>query len=384
MDFEWNDEQQKFRDGVIEFARRKLATDIAERDRNAAFSRELWQECATFGIQGLPFPEEYGGTNASVLTTVAAMEALGEVCRDAGLLFSIHAQMWGVQMPLLAFGTEDQKHRYLTPLCTGSSIGAHGITEPDAGSDVFSLSTRAERHGDNYVLNGTKVFVTNGPIAEVFLVFATVDQRKGMWGVTGFLLESGTKGLKVSSEIHKMGLTTSPMAELVLEDCVVPANNVLGDEGQGAQIFNHSMGWERSCILASTVGSMERQLQECLEYAKTRRQFNRPIGDFQLVASKIVDMKMRLETSRLLLYRAAVNHDRGAEITTDAALAKLHIGDAAVQSALDAIQIHGAYGYTTEFEVERELRDAIGGRLYSGSSEIQRLLIATELGLSPM
>jgi len=245
------------------------------------------------------------------------------------------------------------------------------------------MITRAERHGNDYVLNGTKALVTNAPEADIFLVFATVDPGRGMWGVTGFLVEGGAAGLRVSADIRKMGLTTSPMAEVALQDCVVPAENMLGCEGQGAQIFNHSMAWERSCILASTVGSMAHQLDECLEYAKTRRQFGRPIGDFQLVASKIVDMKMRLETSRLLLYNVAWKHDRGADITTDAAMAKLHIGDAAVQSALDAVQIHGAYGYTKEYQIERYLRDSIGGRLYSGTSDIQRLLIANQLGLSP-
>ncbi|HEX6642694.1 MAG TPA: acyl-CoA dehydrogenase, partial [Thermoanaerobaculia bacterium] len=197
----------------------------------------------------------------------------------------------------------------------------------------------------------------------------------------GFLIERGTKGLTVGAPIGKMGLRTSPMAELFLEDCEVPVANRLGREGQGSAIFNHSMGWERSCILATSVGAMERQLETCIRYAKERRQFERSIGSFQLIASKIADMKIRLETSRLLLYRAASSQATGGMTALDAAIAKLYISESAVQSALDAIQIHGGYGYTKEYQVERDLRDAIGGRLYSGTSEIQRLLIARNLGL---
>jgi hypothetical protein len=209
-----------------------------------------------------------------------------------------------------------------------------------------------------------------------------VNPQRGMWGVTAFLIEGGTPGLRVGRPIDKMGLTGSPMAEVILEDCEVPAECLLGKEGQGAAIFNHSMGWERACILGTNVGAMARQLDTCLDYVKTRRQFGRPIGDFQLVASKIADMKLRLETSRLLLEKAAESQaaEKGA---LDGALAKLYISDAAVQSGLDAIQIHGGYGYTREYEAERELRDAIGSRLYSGTSEIQRLIIARHLGLSP-
>jgi len=257
------------------------------------------------------------------------------------------------------------------------------MTEPESGSDAFGLQTKAVRSGDRYVLNGSKTFVTNGPEADLYVAFATVNQRRGMWGVTAFIIERDTKGLSVSKKIEKMGLTTSPMGEVIFEDCEVPVENVLGREGQGAAIFNHSMGWERSCILASTLGAMERQLTSCLTYVKTRHQFGKPIGSFQLIASKIADMKVRLETSRLLLYRAAWTQAHGGMSALDAAMAKLYVSEAAVQSALDAIQVHGGYGYMKEFEVERDLRDMLGGRLYSGTSEIQRLVIARGLGLAP-
>lgn len=383
MDFSWTPEQLEFRESVLGFAKRALQVELDGGEPRTSFRRDLWRQCAEFGIQGLPFPSEYGGSGADVLTTMLAMEALGYGCRDQGLLFSIHAHMWSVAMPLLSFGTRDQKDRYLRRLCDGTWVGGHGMTEPDSGSDAYGLRTRAEDRGDCYVLNGTKMFVTNAPEADLFVIFATVDPQKGLWGITAFLVERDTPGLVVGAPIRKLGLTSSPMAEVVLEDCRVGKGQVLGRVGQGSAIFGHSMGWERSCILASTVGTMEWQLETCLGYAKTRRQFGRPIGDFQLVASRIVDMKLRLETARLLLYRAAWSQQQGAMTALEAAMAKLYISEAAVQSALDAIQIHGGYGYMREFGVERDLRDAVGSRLYSGTSEIQRLIIARGLGLSP-
>jgi alkylation response protein AidB-like acyl-CoA dehydrogenase len=246
------------------------------------------------------------------------------------------------------------------------------------------MRTRATKDGDHYVLNGTKTFVTNAPIGELFLVFATVKPERGMWGITAFLIEKGTPGLSVSRPFKKLGLTTSPMGEVVLDDCRVPATSRLGKEGQGAAVFNHSMGWERSCILASQVGRMQQQLDACVCYAKEREQFGKPIGSFQLVAAKLADMKVRLETSRLLLYRAAWQLSQSSESgAIEAAMAKLYISESAVASALDAVQVHGGYGYMQDFHVEQQLRDSIGGTLYSGTSEIQRLLIARHLGLAP-
>ncbi len=381
MDFAWSDEQLAFREAVVDFAGKTLNERLEEREPAGEFPRELWEACAEFGIQGLPFPTEYGGTDTDLLTTMLAMEGLGYACKDHGLLFSIHAHMWSVAMPILGFGNAEQKSRYLPGLIDGTLVGAHGMSEPDSGSDAFSLRTRAEKHGDRYVLNGTKTFVTNAPVADLFLAFASVDRERGMWGVTAFVIERDTPGLSVGRAIGKMGLKTSPMAEVTFTDCELPAEARVGQEGQGARIFNHSMGWERSCILATDVGAMERQLETSIEYARTRQQFGKPIGSFQLVASKIVDMKLALETSRLLLYRAAWAQAEGHEAGIEAALAKLHISESAVHAALDAIQVHGGYGYTTEFEVERDLRNMIGGRLYSGTSEIQRLIIARHLGL---
>jgi alkylation response protein AidB-like acyl-CoA dehydrogenase len=381
MDFSWSEEQLAFKNAVVEFAQKRLNHGIIERDKEGSFSRELWRECAQFGIQGLPFPEQYGGNNADVLTTMLTMEGLGYGCRDNGLIFGINAQMWSVQMPILTFGTEQQKEKYLPGFCRGDLIGAHGMSEPDAGSDAFSLRTRAVRRDGGYVLNGSKTFVTNAPNCDVALVFATVDPAKKMLGVTGFLIEKGTPGFSISKHIDKMGLRTSPMAELILEDCFVPDENRLGKEGMGSRIFSDSMEWERSCILGSHLGAMQRLLERCIKHVNERVQFGQPLSKFQAVSNRIVEMKLRLETARLLLYKVAWLKKTGKPAVMEAALAKLYLSECFVQSGLDAVRTFGGYGYTTEYEVERDLRDAVGGTLYSGTSDIQRNIIARLLGL---
>jgi alkylation response protein AidB-like acyl-CoA dehydrogenase len=381
MDFSWSAEQLALKRSVAEFAAATLNDGVVGDDRTATFPREKWNRCAEFGVLGLAVPEEYGGSGQDLLTTMLAMESLGYACRDNGLLFALNAQMWAVQTPILRFGSPEQRDRYLRPLVRGESIGSHAITEPGSGSDSFEMATRAERRGDVYVLNGTKTFASNAPVADVFLVFAATNKSRGFMGITAFLIEKGTRGLTVGKPIDKMGLRTAPYSEVTLSDCEVPVEARLGNEGNGGTIFKHSMGWERACILASHVGAMQRQLETCVEYAKTRQQFGRSIGKFQQVSSMIVDMRLRLETSRLLLYRAGWLRAQGNEAVDDVALAKLHLSESFVQSSLQAIQIHGGYGYSTEFEVERDLRDALGGRIYSGTSEIQREIIARQLGL---
>lgn len=382
MDFTWTPEQLQLRDAVAAFGR-TLTTpdDLLRRDREATFSRTAWQRCAEFGIQGLPFPTEQGGGGHDILTTILALETLGTVCPDNGLLFGLGAQMWSVQMPIHRHGTADQHRKYLAPLCRGETIGAHGMSEPDSGSDAFALRTTARRDGDSYLLNGTKTFVSEAPVADLFVVFATLDRDKGPLGLTGFLVEKETPGFTVGRHIEKMGLRTSPMAELVFDECRIPAANRLGREGRGAAIFNDSMEWERGCILATSLGTLERLLDSSVRYARERRQFGQPIGHFQAVASKIVAMKVRLEAARLLLYKAAWAKSREEMPGAETAMAKLFLSEAMVQAGLDAVQIRGGYGYTVEYEVERDLRDAIGSTLYSGTSEIQRNLIARSLGL---
>lgn len=381
MDFSWTDEQLAFKKAVIEFAQKELNRDMIERDRDGEFARDLWKKCAQFGIQGLAVPEKYGGADTDILTAMLTMEGLGYGCNDNGLIFGINAQMWSVQHPILAFGSEEQKQKYLPGMVSGEIIGAHGMTEPDTGSDAYNLRSRAERVNGGYVLNGSKMFVTNAPVSDLSVVFATVDPTKGMWGITAFIVENGTQGYSISRDIEKMGLRTSPMGELILQDCFVPEENRIGPEGIGARIFNSSMEWERSCILASNLGTMERQLEKTIQYAREREQFGQPIGKYQSVANRIVDMKVRLETARLILYKVAWLKKMGKATTMEAAMAKLYLSESFVQSSLDAIQTMGGYGYMTEFEVERDLRDALGGTIYSGTSDIQKNIIARLLGL---
>ncbi len=333
------------------------------------------------GATLVPVPEEYGGAGGDALTTVGVLESLGYGCKDNGPVFSINAHMWTLEIPLLHFGTEDQKRRYLPRLCSGEIIGANAMTEPMAGSDAYGIETTADRRGDRYVLNGSKVFVTNGPVADIFIVYATVDRSKGPNGVSAFLVERGFSGLSFGENMRKMGLKTSPMCELFFDDCEVPEENRLGREGAGKSLFADSMTWERSCILASSVCAMQRILEECIRYAKTHRESGRPIGKNQIIASMIVGMKTRLETSRALLYEAGWLNSRGKSIYLEAALAKLHISDSLVRTARDAVQIFGEHGYLAEYGMERELRDAMASRIYSGTTEIQRLIIASLMGL---
>lgn len=381
MDFAWSAEQLEFRGMVVDFARKALQDDLIARDAKGEFSREHWRRCGEFGIQGLPFPELYGGGGRDILSTILAMEALGYACKDNGLLFGLAAQMWSVQMPIFRFGTEAQKQQYLPRLNSGEWVGAHGMSEPDSGSDAFALRTTATQEGEHWVLNGTKTFVSEAPVADVFVVFATLDRGKGALGLTAFLVERDTPGFGVGKKIGKMGLRTSPMAELFFDNCRLPATSLLGRAGRGVQIFNDSMEWERACILASNLGTLERLIEDTVRYARERKQFGHAIGEFQAVSHKLADMRTRHEAARLLLYQAAWAKDVGQNPGPAAAMAKLFLGESMVQACLDAVQIRGGYGYTTEYEVERDLRDAVGGTLYSGTSEIQRNLIVRSLGL---
>jgi len=380
LDFRPSADQRVLCDAVREFGR-TLNDGILERDAVGEFPRELWKRCAEFGLQGFPVPVEYGGAGQDLTTTLLAMEALGYACRDNGLVFSLNAQMWAFELPLVRFGTEEQKRRHLPLLCRGERIGAHAVTEPDFGSDAMSMATRYVRDGDHYVLDGAKTFITNGPVADLVLAFATVDRGLRSAGISAFLVERGTPGMTLSPPIAKMGLRTSPMGEVVFSGCRVPVSNRLAAEGAGVAVFNAAMEWERACIFASHLGSMQRLLEDTIAYAKSRRQFGEAISRFAPVADRIVDMKVAIEAGRLLLYKVGAVKDAGGDAVLDAAIAKLFVSEAHVQQTLHAVQIHGGYGYATEGQVERELRDAIPGTIYSGTSEMQRKIIARLLGL---
>jgi alkylation response protein AidB-like acyl-CoA dehydrogenase len=382
MDFGLSEKQQAWHAAAVRFALEELTDpEAVAREARGEFWREGYQRCGRFGALGLPVPADYGGQGADVPTAVAAMEGLGYGCQDTGLIFALNASLWTITMPILTFGTEAQKARYLPALCDGRSFGANGASEPGAGSDIFSMTTRAERRGDRWVLNGRKVWITGAPVADIFLCFATTDPSRGVLGITAFLIERDTPGFHVVREIAKLGMRTAPMGELVFEDCALPLENLLGREGRGSKIFNAALEWERGAILASVVGTMRRQLDRCIQQARTRKQFGQPIGKFQSVSNRIVDMMTRLETSRWMVYRYAWLKQQGKDATIAASMAKLHVSECFVQNSLDAIRIFGASGYTVEGGLERDLRDSVGGVLFSGTNDIQRNIIAQHLRL---
>ncbi len=381
MDFSWNEQQRAIKQQALAFARQHLNEGARDRDASGTFSHELWQRCADFGIQGYALAPRYGGGGHDIMDTVLMMEGLGAGCRDNGLIMALNTQMWTVQSSVEQFGSDAQKQQFLPALAGGDIIGAQAISEPDAGSDAFSLATTARRIDGGYVLNGVKNWITLAPIADLFVLYATVDPALNKWGVTAFLVESTTPGIARGPAEEKMGLRGVPYGDLTLHDCEVPETNRLGPEGAGASLFNASLEWERSCMLASNIGVMENQLQQCIAHARKRRQFGQPIAKFQSVSNRIVEMKVRLETARLLLYQVAWLKSQGKQAVMEAAMAKLYLTECLVASSLDAVAVHGARGYASGFGVEHDLRDAVGGTIWGGTPDLQRQVIAEFLGL---
>jgi alkylation response protein AidB-like acyl-CoA dehydrogenase len=382
MDFTYSPDQQELRKQIVAFARSRLNSGVIERDREQLFPRELWKECGGLGLTGLPVPEEYGGPGLDPLSTAMALEALGYGCTDSGLVFSLCAHIMASVVSIVRFGNEAQKRDFLPGLSDGTHIGINAMTEPGTGSDPFAMRARAVRDGDGWRLDGTKTFITNSPEADVIVFFAITDPVKRFHGgVTAFLLRRDTPGVSVGKKIEKMGLRTSPFAELVFEGVRVPDSSVLGGVGGGAGVFTHSMDWERICLFAAHVGQMQRLMERAIEQARTREAGGKLIGKYQAVSHKIADMKVRLEAARLLTYSAASRLEKSREVSLDAAIAKLFVSESLIRTAADTVQIFGGYGYTIEYEVERALRDAYGSTLYSGTSEVQRNIIAAWLGL---
>lgn len=378
-----NAEQEAFCEAIAAFGATADA-DLSERlaaGGDEALPRSLWHRAAAVGLTGLIVDEQHGGQGADPLTAAAALEMLGFACRDNGLLFSLGAHLWSAAAPIERFGTAEQQQRFLPGMCDGSIIGVQAMTEPEAGSDAFSLRTLARDDGDDVVLTGSKTFITNAPIADVLVVFATTDPAKGWAGLSAYLVERDTPGLSVGAPMEKMGLRTSPTAEVFFDDARVPVTQRLGPRGGGMAVFLHAMEWERAFILAPAVGTMRRQVRDAVAYASTREQFGAPIGSFQAVSHRIADMHVRQEAASALLGRLARRRAAGERTDVDAAVLKLFVSEAWVASGLDAIQVHGGAGYLTDTGVERDLRDALAGRIYSGTSEIQRNLIARSLGL---
>jgi alkylation response protein AidB-like acyl-CoA dehydrogenase len=361
-----------------------LGKELARRpgaDPHGFFEPDDWRRCAEVGLTGLIVDEEHGGQGADALTAVLALEALGYACGDNGLAFSLGAQLWSVAAPLQRFGTAEQHRRYLPGICRGEVVGAHGMSEPESGSDAFALSTRVQADGDGWVLDGRKTFVTNAPIADVFVLFGTTDPAKGWAGLCAFVVDRDTPGLTVGPPMTKMGLWSSPMAEVFLDGCRVGAGAILGRPGAGMAVFNHSMEWERGCILAPSVGAMQRQVEQAVAYARSRRQFGQAIGSFQAVANRIVDMAVRAEAARMLLYKMAWEKASGRRADAEASMVKLFVSESWTASSLDQVLVHGGAGYLVETGVERDLRDAVASQIYSGTNDIQRNLVARHLGL---
>lgn len=385
MDFGQTKEQKSLGLKAKEFALKELGKELSERDKNGALHKSDWigdwKKSADYGILKLNVPTQYGGRELDTVSAIVVMEALGYGCSDHGLTLGLNGQLWAVQEPIISFGTEQQKANYLPKLARGEMIGSHAMTEPDNGSDAFSMSTRAEKCASGYILNGHKSFIGLGPACDMALVFAVTNPDAGQWGISAFLVDANTPGFARSQAKQKMGLRTTPMGDLIFENCHLDESCLLGSEGAGVSIFHSTMLWERSFILASHVGSMQRQLEECIKYAKERKAFGKAIGNFQSVSNRIADMRLRLDTSQLLMYRCAQLIDIGKCTALEASMANLHISEAFVESSLDAIRIFGGKGYMSEEGVERDLRDAIGGVIYSGTSDIQRQVIARLMGV---
>lgn len=376
----WNSDQQALRTGLAEWFG-ALSAGHVEQDATGGFPWEKWKLIQECGILRLPFDEQWGGLGQDLLTTMYLLEGLGHGCRDGGLNFSVSTHMVSTGIPVQRFGSAGLKQRYLPALCDGDRIGAHAITEPAGGSDALAMRTRAVRDGDHYVLTGSKTFVSNGPVADLFVVYARTHPDGGPLGITAFLVERGTPGFDIGNPIPKMGLRTSPLTELYFDECRVPAANVVGRAGGGFLVLDFVMKWEILCSFVINLGEMRHRFERCVDYARERRQFGAPIGSFQSVSHKIADMKIGVETASKWLYHTAVKVMAGENVTTDMAITKLVTSENNVASAMAAVQIFGGNGYMVEYGLEKDLRNAVAGTIYSGTSEIQRNRIASMLGL---
>jgi alkylation response protein AidB-like acyl-CoA dehydrogenase len=382
MDFTLDQNQREMQAQIIDFCRKRLNEGVGERYRDQTFPKDLWLECGEMGLPGLPVPEEHGGVGLDSLSTALMLEAFGYGCKDGGLVFAVCAHLLACVIPVWKHGSDELKARYLKDLCSGKKIAVNGMSEPDSGSDAFAMTTKAVPDGDGFRITGNKTFSSNGPVADVAIVYAVTDPGKGYHGgVSAFLVESGEGGFQVGQKFEKMGLRTASISELVLDDVYVPADAMVGHRGAGGAIFNQSMEWERVCLVAAHLGTMRRLLETSIEYSRTRKAYGQQIAKFQAVSHRIVDMKTRLEASRWLTYHAASRLDVARDIGMDASLTKLFVSESLVQTAIDAVRTLGGYGYMEEYEVERALRDAMGGVLYSGTSDIQRNIVASWLGL---
>lgn len=364
MNFDYEEEQTIYREEIISFARRNLN----DKKCLASFSTEIWKKISAMGLLGLTISEEYGGMNESYETAAVVIEALGYGCINNGLVFVINNHIWVAQNLIYLYGSGYLKDKYLHDMVKGAKIGAFALTECDSGSDAYHMKTRATEKEDSYILNGSKMFISNGTIADIFIVFAATNTDQ----IIAFVVEKTLKGVKTGKEIEKMGLDACPICELLLENCEVLKKNILGSIETGKMILMSALEWERCYEFAPHVGAMQRVMEQCITYADGRKQCQRRISEFQAISHKIADMKKNLELAKLMLYKIAWLKDQGRSAFTETAVFKVFVSESYIQACRDALQIFGAYGYTKEYDIERELRDALGCSIYSGTNEVQK------------
>lgn len=374
MNFGLTREQELVRQMVREFAVNEVKPIAAEIDETEEFPIENVKKMAKLGMMGIPFPKEFGGANGDVLSYIITVEELSKVCGTHGVIVSAHTSLCASL--LYENGTPAQKEKYLTPLATGEKIGAFGLTEPGAGTDAAGQQTTAVLDGDNYILNGSKIFITNGGVADTFIVFAMTDKSQGTRGISAFIVEKEFQGFSIGKKEDKLGIRASSTTELIFENCVVPKENLIGKEGKGFGIAMKTLDGGRIGIAAQALGIAEGAYEEAIKYMKERKQFNRPLAAFQGLQWMIADMETKIEAAKLLVYKAAWLKQNKMPYSVDAAKAKLFAAEVAMEVTTKAVQIHGGYGYTKEYPVERMMRDAKITEIYEGTSEVQKMVIA--------
>jgi butyryl-CoA dehydrogenase len=377
MNFKLTEEHEMIRKMVRDFAINEVGPNAAERDEEERFDREIFDKMSELGLTGIPWPEKYGGIGSDFLAYAIAVEELSRVDASVGVTLSAHTSLAG--WPVYKFGTEEQKQKYLRPMAEGKSIGAYCLTEPGSGSDAGNMKTIARQEGDHYVLNGSKIFITNGGVADIYIVFALTNPELKHKGTSAFIVESSFPGFKVGKKEEKLGIRSSPTTEVIFEDCIVPAENLLGEEGDGFKIAMMTLDGGRNGIAAQAVGIAQGALDAAVSYAKEREQFGKPIMKNQGVSFKLADMATNIEAARLLTYQAAWLESEGLPYGKASAMAKLFAGDTAMKTTIEAVQVFGGYGYTKEYPVERFMRDAKITQIYEGTQEIQRLVISRML-----
>ncbi len=377
MNFELSEDQILLRDMIRDFAEKEIRPQVKGLEEKHEFPQAIIRKLGDLGILGMSIPAEFGGIKTDAISNVLVLEELSRISPTVCLIVSVHASLFCYS--ILKYGTDRQKALYLPPAAKGELLGAFSITEPEAGSDAMALKTKAQKQGNAYILNGTKAWVSTGTEAGALIIFAMTEKEPGLKKLSAFIIEKNFPGFRVGKVEKKMGLHSSLTAEIVLEDCRVPADNLLGEEGKGASIAFHCLDYSRIGIAAQAVGLSQRALEEGLNYARQRQAFGKKIAEFEAIQFMLADCAMQLEAARLLTYRAADLFDRNKPFSKEASMAKLYASEAANRIAYQALQIHGGYGYSSEFEIERIYRDARVLSIYEGTSEIQRLVIARHL-----